>query len=290
MEKREADTSGDGRRKSDPAARIGNPAEAGAIFRRRPSPFENFRRAWTDVLPASPDPVATGSGALAARRLTVAGFLLVLTGCAGTGPDYDPYEAVNRKIHAFNEVVDDAVVKPVATAYQAITPGFVDQGVTNVSANLGDAGSAINSMLQLKVDAAVDAAMRVAVNSVIGVGGLVDIASEMGIEKHEEDFGQTLGKWGVESGAYLVLPLLGPSSVRDALGAGADMFTDPLSYLPANAQYSARALQGLDRRADLLSVETILDKAALDEYSYIRDAYLQRRQYRVHDGNPPEED
>lgn len=269
---------------------MGNPAEAGSRLRRQPSPFETVRRAWTGILSAPPDPVATESGALAARRLTFAGFLLVLTGCAGTGPDYDPYETVNRKIHAFNEVVDDAVVKPVATAYQAITPGFVDQGVTNVSANLDDAGSALNSMLQLKINAAVDAAMRVAVNSIIGVGGLVDIASEMGIEKHEEDFGQTLGKWGVESGAYLVLPLLGPSSVRDALGTGAGVFTDPLFYLPAKVQYPARGIQALDRRADLLSVETILDKAALDEYSYVRDAYLQRRQYRVHDGNPPEED
>ena len=248
------------------------------------------RQARAELSSASPDPVGAESGGFAAYRLTFVGFLLVLTGCAGTGPDYDPYEAVNRRIHAFNEVVDDAVVKPVATAYQALTPVFVDQGVTNVSGNLGDAGSAINSVLQLKINAAVDNAMRVAVNSIIGVGGLVDVASEMGIEKHEEDFGQTLGRWGAGPGAYLVLPLLGPSSVRDAFGSGADVFTDPLSYLPANVQYPARGIQALDRRADLLRVEKILDKAALDEYSYVRDAYLQRRQYRVHDGNPPEED
>lgn len=224
------------------------------------------------------------------RWLIFVSFLLVLTGCASTGPDYDPYEAVNRRIHAFNEIVDDAVVRPVATAYQAVTPGFVDQGVTNISGNLSDAGSTINNMLQLKLGDAAETAMRVAVNSTIGVVGLVDIASEMGIEKHDEDFGQTLGKWGMESGAYLVLPLLGPSTVRDALGAGVNVFTDPLFHLSASTRYPASVVRAIDRRADLLSVETILGKAALDEYSYIRDAYLQRRQYRVHDGNPPEED
>lgn len=290
MRKPEADTNRDGRRGPDLARRNVNPTEQGPLFHRQATPSEGFRPVQAEVLSTSPNPVGAGSVVFVVRWLTFASFLLVLTSCASTGPDYDPYEAVNRRIHAFNEMVDDAVVRPVATAYQAITPGFVDQGVTNISGNLSDAGSAINSMLQLKLGDAAESAMRVAVNSTMGVGGLVDIASEMGIEKHDEDFGQTLGKWGMGSGAYLVLPLLGPSSVRDALGAGLDVFTDPLFHLSASTQYPARGIRAIDRRADLLSVETILDKAALDEYSYIRDAYLQRRQYRVYDGNPPEED
>ena len=185
MKKLEADTNGDGLREPDSACRNVDPTEQGPLFHRQTSPSEGFRQAQAEILSTSPHPAGAGSVVFVVRWLTFVSILLVLTSCASTGPDYDPYEAVNRRIHAFNEVVDDAVVRPVATAYQAITPGFVDQGVTNISGNLSDAGSALNSMLQLKISDAAETAMRVAVNSTIGVGGLVDIASEMGIEKRD---------------------------------------------------------------------------------------------------------
>ena len=225
----------------------------------------------------------------AARPLLLAGIVSSLSGCATTGPDYDPYESLNRGIHAFNEAVDEAAIKPAATFYELITPEFVSLGVSNFFGNLRDIQSALNDLLQGKVPMAFEGAVRVTVNSTLGLAGLIDVGTEMGLERRIEDFGQTMGVWGVGSGPYLVLPLLGPSSVRDAFGSAVDILTDPLLLVTRDTlRYSAAALRVVDDRAGLLHTDLVLGTAAIDEYSYVRDAYLQRRQAQIHDGELPE--
>ena len=226
---------------------------------------------------------------LAVRRIVLGGIVLSLSGCATTGPDYDPYESMNRGIYAFNEALDEAAIRPAATLYEAITPEFVSLAVSNFFGNLRDMQSALNDLLQGKVPMALEGAMRVTVNSTLGLAGLIDVGTDMGLERRVEDFGQTMGVWGVGSGPYLVLPLLGPSSVRDAFGITVDMLTDPLLlHTRDTLEYSAAALRLVDDRAQLLPTDLILGTAAIDEYSYVRDAYLQRRQAQVHDGEVPE--
>ena len=225
----------------------------------------------------------------AARPFLLGGMVLSLSACATTGPDYDPYESLNRGTHAFNEAVDEAVIKPAATLYDLITPEFVSLGVSNFFGNLRDIQSVLNDLLQGKVPMALEGSMRVAVNSTLGLAGLIDVGTEMGLERRVEDFGQTMGVWGMGSGPYLVLPLLGPSSVRDAFGTAVDIVTDPLLISTRDTlRYSASALRFVDDRARLLHTDLILGTAALDEYSYVREAYLQRRQAQIHDGEPPE--
>ena len=231
---------------------------------------------------------------------SVLGLLLLswlVSGCATTANnDVDPLEKFNRGVFAFNEGVDKVVVKPVAKTYKAIVPDPVDQGVTNFFSNIGDIVVVANDLLQFKFKQAASDAGRFFLNSTVGLLGFVDVASELGLPKHNEDFGQTLGYWGVDSGPYLVLPVLGPSSARDAFGWGADSFLDPLFYATGSpsiidpAYLGPYAVKGVDTRADLLGAEKILGIAALDKYSYIRDAYLARREYLVYDGEPPESD
>ena len=224
-----------------------------------------------------------------ARRLLLGVLALSLSACATTGPDYDPYQPMNRSIHAFNEVVDEVALRPAATLYDAVVPDFVSQAIGNVFANLRDMQSVPNDLLQGKVSRAFEGTLRVGVNSTLGLGGLVDVGTSMGLERSVEDFGQTMGVWGVETGPYLVLPLHGPSNVRDALGAAVDIVTDPLLLIPhRKARYGAAALRLVDDRARLLDTDLIVGAAAIDKYSYLRDAYLQHRQHRVHDGHPPE--
>ena len=226
---------------------------------------------------------------VAVRRIVLGGIVLSLSACATTGPDYDPYESMNRGVYAFNEALDEAAIKPAATLYEAITPEFVSLAVSNFFGNLRDIQSALNDLLQGKVPTALEGAMRVTVNSTLGLAGLIDVGTDMGLERRVEDFGQTMGVWGAGSGPYLVLPLLGPSSVRDAFGIAVDMLTDPLLlYTRDTLEYSAAALRLVDDRAQLLPTDLILGTAAIDEYSYVRDAYLQRRQAQVHDGQVPE--
>lgn len=205
----------------------------------------------------------------------------LLAGCA-TGPDAnprDPLEPFNRGVSSFNDAVDRAVLKPVATAYQDATPGFVRSGVNNFFGNLRDVWSAVNATLQLKPRAATENALRVGINTMFGFGGLFDLATEMGIERTSLDFGQTLGRWGVPSGPYLVLPVFGPSSFRDAGGWVVDSRADLVGNLDdvsdRNVLYGLRAV---DTRAGLLRASSLLEGAALDPYSFMRDAYLQRRQ------------
>jgi len=217
-------------------------------------------------------------------------LLLVLTGCASTGDPRDPLEPFNRGMQKFNDTMDDYLMKPVAKGYQWITPAFVDQGVSNFFSNVGDIAVTVNDLLQLKLKHSGQDAARFLVNTTVGVGGLVDVASKIGLEKHNEDFGQTLAVWGVPEGFYLVLPFLGPSTPRDAVGSVADGFMNPISYTIFPARIALYGLKTVDMRADLLSASEILDEAALDRYEFIRNAYLQRREYLIYDGEPPIED
>ncbi len=210
----------------------------------------------------------------------------LLGGCA-SGPNAhprDPLEPFNRGVSEFNEAVDGAVLKPVATAYRDVTPDLVRTGVSNFFGNLRDVWSALNSTLQLKPRAAAESALRVGVNTAFGFGGLLDIASEMGIERTTLDFGQTLGRWGVPSGPYLVLPIFGPSTFRDAAGFGVESKGDLVSkvdHIPT--RNSLYALRAVETRANLLRATTMLEGAALDKYSFTRDIYLQRRQSLIDD-------
>jgi phospholipid-binding lipoprotein MlaA len=215
---------------------------------------------------------------------------VLLSGCATGGIEEDPLEGFNRSVFAFNETFDDAIAKPVARGYQTVVPDPADKAITNFFGNLADIGTAINNLLQLKILHAFEDAGRIVFNTTFGLGGLIVFAGGVGMEKHQEDFGQTLGYWGAKSGAYLVLPFLGPSSVRDAFGLAVDSFVfDPVFYI--NDTETAVALGGLravDRRADLLKTERILSQVALDRYSFIRSAYLQRRENQIRDGDSSE--
>ncbi|MBS0291283.1 MAG: VacJ family lipoprotein [Proteobacteria bacterium] len=205
----------------------------------------------------------------------------LVTGCA-TGPNAnpaDPFEPYNRSMTTFNDNVDKAVLKPVATLYRDVTPSPVRTGVGNFFSNLGDAWSFVNNLLQWRGLEAYESLVRFGTNTFLGLGGLLDIASEAGIERHKQDFGLTLGRWGVPTGPYLVLPLLGPSTVRDTAGLSADLFVgdllDRVHEVPV--RNSLYALRFVDARASLLRTTTVLDEAALDPYSFTRDVYLKLR-------------
>jgi phospholipid-binding lipoprotein MlaA len=219
--------------------------------------------------------------------------LALLTGCA-SGPaanPRDPFEPFNRGVYQFNDAVDVALLKPVATAYRDGVPSPVRHGVNNFFGNLQDAWSFVNNALQLKGEAAMDSFFRFGVNTFIGLGGMLDVATEMNIEKHTKDFGHTLGYWGVGPGPYLVLPLLGPSSLRDTVALPVDMKGDlvaGISDIPT--RNTLTAVRAIDTRADLLRASAMLDEVALDKYTFIRDAYLQRRRSTIFEGNPPSED
>jgi len=218
--------------------------------------------------------------------------VLMLSGCA-TGPNAnlrDPLEPFNRGMYQFNDTVDRAVVKPVATVYRDVLPSPVRTGVTNFFGNLQDAWSFVNNSLQLKGEAAGNSLMRFSVNTFLGFGGLLDIASEMRIERRTEDFGQTLGHWGVGAGPYLVLPLLGSSTLRDTAALPVDAQGNLVSGVgDVPTRNSLTALSLLNRRARLLDASSILDQVALDSYTFTRDAFLQRRQNDVYDGYPPDD-
>lgn len=216
---------------------------------------------------------------------------LLLTGCATPRNTQDPLEGYNRAVFRFNDAVDRSVLKPTATAYKKATPSFVQTGVNNFFGNLSDAWSGVNNLLQGKGEAGMGDVTRFAFNSTFGIFGLLDIASEAGIPKHNEDFGQTLGVWGVPSGPYLMLPLLGPSTVRDTAALPADIGADIWKYKrPDNWRNIGSAIRVVDKRATLLDASSLLEDAALDRYEFIREGYLQRRQSQVYDGNVPYED
>jgi phospholipid-binding lipoprotein MlaA len=214
----------------------------------------------------------------------------VLGGCATNGTPGDPLEPLNRGIYQFNDTVDKAVLKPVATGYKEVLPSPVRTGVSNFFSNLDDVLVVMNDVFQFKIEQGLADFSRLFVNSTIGVAGVFDVATPWGMEKHNEDFGQTLGKWGIGNGAYLVLPFLGPSTVRDGVGRVVDAQADPVmnvDHIPT--RNSMIVLDAVDRRARLLEVGKVLDEAALDPYVFVREAYLQRRRSLVYDGHPPRE-
>ncbi|SAL68066.1 phospholipid-binding lipoprotein MlaA [Burkholderia sp. D7] len=219
--------------------------------------------------------------ALSGGVLLAAAF--ALSGCA-TGPDRkpgDPLEPMNREIFKFNDAADKYVARPIATGYVKVTPAPLRTAISSFFSNIGDIGNFANNLLQLKITDATEDLMRIAINSTFGIGGLIDWATPAGLPKHDQDFGLTLGHYGVPSGPYLVLPLLGPSSVRDATNWIASYPLSPGTYLSTEADVSLFVMRFVSARADLLGATDILSQAALDKYAFVRDAYTQRRQYQL---------
>ena len=210
-------------------------------------------------------------------------FVAIAGGCASSNTPGDPFEGFNRAMFGFNEGVDNAVLKPIATGYRTVMPEPARECVGNVFANINDVFVAINSLLQGKVGDAVSDACRVLVNSTVGILGCIDVASKIGLEKHNRDFGQTFGKWGIASGPYLVLPFLGPSNIRDGVGAVIYANLDPVWARHIPTRNVAFSLRTVNRRADLLNASSAIEDAALDKYAFVRDAYSQRRQSLIND-------
>ena len=241
------------------------------------------------------------------RLLPALSLLFALLGGCTTVPDYpvikqigekvrqspgqkvDPWENWNRKVFQFNDDVDNAVVKPTATFYRKVTPEFVRTGVTNFYANFTDGWSAVNHLLQGKFETGMYMGMRFAWNTGFGLFGIIDMASEMGLERQSEDFGQTLGHWGLASGPYMVLPIFGPSTVRDTIALPLDRSATPGALVSGGAnRLGIAAFELLNTRSELLAATKLLDEIALDRYSFVRDAYLARRRSLVFDGDPPD--
>ncbi len=236
-------------------------------------------------------------------RLVMSSLVIssLLAGCASTAKpnELDPWEGWNRGTQEFNDDLDKAVLKPMAKGYLWITPKFVNDGITNFFSNMNDIGVTLNDVMQLKMTQGGMDASRFLVNTTAGVAGFVDVATMIDLPKHNEDFGQTLGFWGVPTGNYLVVPLMGASSPREVGGAIGDALMNPLTYTFAVAgggvavsaiNAGAKTVDVTDTRADLIPTEKIVDEASIDRYSFIKNAYQQRREYLLHDGNVPEED
>ncbi|MCU7810498.1 MAG: VacJ family lipoprotein [Candidatus Thiodiazotropha sp. (ex Notomyrtea botanica)] len=213
-------------------------------------------------------------------------ILLMLSGCATIdfGHPSDPLEAANRKIDVFNQEFDKAVAKPVAKGYRKVTPDPLDKGITNFFSNLADIPSAANNLFQLKPVRALNDVGRVCVNTTIGLLGFFDVASDMGMPNYKEDLGQTLGYWGVGNKPFLVIPFLGPTTLRDFIGTFGDFYMNPVSYSSKGVYWTLVTVNLLDKRADLLEAGNVLDEAAVDRYSFMREFYLQKRESDVNDG------
>ncbi|GIK25044.1 MAG: lipoprotein [Betaproteobacteria bacterium] len=215
----------------------------------------------------------------------------LLGGCATSGNPKDPIEGFNRAMFGFNEGLDKVIIKPVATGYEAVLPDPIQTGVANFFSNIADLMIGVNNLLQGKPAQAASDAGRVLVNTTMGFLGIIDVASSMGLEKHEEDVGQTFGRWGMDDGAYVVLPFFGPRTARDTIGLAFDVYTDPVAHVDhiptRNVLLTTRLISD---RAEFLKADKVIEEAALDKYSYVRDAYLQRRRSLIHDGNPPKFD
>jgi len=226
-----------------------------------------------------------------AGRLGALVLAAALSGCATTGGiPADPIEPFNRAMFSFNDALDSAVLKPVAKGYRAVAPSFVRTGISNFFSNIEDVWVCVNNLLQGKIRDGAGDFLRVAINSTVGILGFIDVASSAGIDKHNEDFGQTLGRWGIGPGPYLVLPFFGSSTLRDGLGLVLDFKADPILHIhrvpTRNTLYAGRTE---NTRANALDVTDVLEEAALDKYTYVRSAWLQRRRNLVYDGNPPRE-
>lgn len=220
--------------------------------------------------------------------LLLAAGLLATGGCATVANPNprDPWEPFNRSMFEFNDTLDQIILKPVATVYRQAVPPLMRTGVNNFFGNLEDAWSFVNSLLQFKLQNAADNLARVQANTLWGVFGIFDVASEMNIERHKEDFGQTLGRWGMPAGPYLVLPFFGPSTLRDTAALPVDRRYNLVQQVDSNSARSALyALNLVDKRSNLLRASDVLDQAALDKYAFTRDAYLQRRRAEVLETN-----
>jgi phospholipid-binding lipoprotein MlaA len=229
-----------------------------------------------------------GRPALSRAALAVAAALLA--GCAAAPSRDDPFEPMNRALYQFHDTVDTAVVKPVAQAYIDVVPQPIRTGVSNVFNNIEDLISALNGLLQGKLDKFSDDLGRVVLNTAFGVGGIFDLASMVGIERGNEDFGQTFGAWGLPQGPYLFVPFFGPTTVRDGSGAIVRVMVGPVGYIgDVPVRNSLYGVGAVDLRAQALAAGAIVDTAALDRYLFIRNAYLQRRRYLLYDGKPPPE-
>jgi phospholipid-binding lipoprotein MlaA len=213
---------------------------------------------------------------------------MLFAGCAAAHNPEDPLEPLNRGVYRFNDALDRAVLKPAAKGYSAVMPTTGKIMVSNFFSNLDDVMVTANDLLQFKLVQGFSDGMRFVVNSTIGFFGLIDVASTGGLNKHDEDFGQTLGKWGFGSGPYLVIPIIGPSTVRDGVGFYADLYLDPMYYInDMSTRNLAYLAQKITLRAGLLDQEKVLDEAQIDRYEFLRDIYLLHRQSQVYDGNPP---
>jgi phospholipid-binding lipoprotein MlaA len=221
--------------------------------------------------------------------LSFAGTLLTACSTVQTPSKGDPWEGFNRTVFSFNDKVDNAVIQPVAQGYVRVLPQGVRTSISNFFSNIGDVTVAANKFAQGDITAGTETVMRVAINTLFGLGGLFDIATQARLPKYHADFGLTLGHYGVPTGPYLVLPILGPSTVRDATGFAVDRFVDPTSYVsPTWASYVLYGVHAISVRASLLGATDLLSSAALDKYSFVRNAYLQRRQSFLHEtGDTP---
>lgn len=226
---------------------------------------------------------------LLSRLLVLASVLALSSGLCGAAENpHDPYENFNRTMYSVNKTLDTYVTRPVAQAYDAAVPLPAKAGVGNFFGNVGEVWISANSLMQGKAGDAGDSVARFLVNSTVGIFGLFDVASELGIERHNEDLGQTFAVWGVKESNYLFLPVIGPRTLRDAGGWAIEFFTDPLMGIKNyHTRYGAVTLRFVDVRAGLLPADKIVEEAAIDEYAYVRDAYLQRRQNLIYDGRPP---
>lgn len=224
-------------------------------------------------------------------RALLLALALAASGCATTGSDArDPLEGVNRGVLAFNDQADEIVFKPAARLYRNVTPQGLRDGVRNFFNNIDDLFIGANNLLQGKLEAGVNDWLRFAFNTTFGLLGIHDWASDMGLEKHNEDFGQTLAHWGVGDGMYLVLPLLGPSTLRDTAALPVDWAADPVTqHTPVKERNAMSATRLVARRADLLAASRTLEEAALDRYVFLRESFLQRRRSLIYDGRPPRE-
>lgn len=223
-------------------------------------------------------------------KLCVILIALVLQGCASVAHSdaRDPWESMNRSVYQFNDALDVMAIQPAAKAYVTVLPSPVRTGIHNFLGNIGDVWSMANSALQLKGQDTAETFMRITVNTFFGLGGVLDVASEMRLDKRKEDFGQTLGHWGVKSGPYVVLPIFGPSTLRDALASPLDMKGDSVQRFNDPATRNVLSVSRvMDVRAGLLQTVDVIKAAALDPYTFVRDGYLQKRQNDVYDGNPP---
>ena len=223
-------------------------------------------------------------------RLIAATALALLAGCAATPSKVDPLEPMNRALYKVHDVLDTNIVKPVAEGYATVVPQFMRTGFANVFNNIDDLFSAVNGLLQGKPEKAGNDLGRVLINTFFGMGGLIDIASDAGIERGNEDFGQTFAVWGIPQGPYLFIPLFGPTTVRDGAGVIVRIAVGPVGYINDVAlRNSIYGVGYVDLRSQVLESGSIVDTAALDRYVFIRNAYLQRRRYLIYDGKPPPE-